>query len=110
MSNHATKIDCLIRSYESQVAWGGVDQDEALHVAINTAFSGSNDEVKAELFARIREGFDTYAGALVPRKVWVSSIVNQYMSSLRADTINAIEAKKAAAEKAKNEPKGKVKK
>ena len=78
--NYKSNTQRLIQSYEGTVAWGEGDHEEALQDAVNTAFPGLNDEGKAELYARIADAWEGYRNGMVPRKMWIGSIVNQFMS------------------------------
>lgn len=78
------QVQRLIQSYENKVAWGGQDHEASLQDAINTAFSGLNNEGKAELYARIADAWEGYRDGMVPRKLWIGQIVNEFMSGRAA--------------------------
>lgn len=77
---YKTATEQLVRSYENSVAWGDGDHEDALHEAVRVAFPGIGDDGRAELYARIAEAWEGYRNGMVPRKMWIGSIVNQFMS------------------------------
>lgn len=77
---YTTATEQLVRSYENAVAWGDGDHEEALHEAVRVAFPGIGDDGRAELYARIADAWEGYRNGMVPRKMWIGSIVNQFMS------------------------------
>lgn len=78
--NYQNNTKRLIQSYEGAVAWGGADHEESLQEAVNVAFSGLNDEGRAELYARIAEAWEGYRDGMVPRKLWIGQIITNFMS------------------------------
>lgn len=78
---YKTATEQLVRSYENSVAWGDGDHEDALHEAVRVAFPGIGDDGRAELYARIAEAWEGYRNGMVPRKMWIGSIVNQFMSA-----------------------------
>lgn len=76
--NYTKNTERMIQSFESKLAWGGLDRDQALQEAIDGAFDYLPDEARAELYTRIVESWDSYAGA--PRKLWMGQIVSAFMS------------------------------
>lgn len=87
---YKTATDQLVRSYEGSIAWGEGDHEEALHEAVRVAFPGIGEEGQAELYARIEEAWEEYRGAMVPRSLWVGSIVNQFMADRVAQTTSGL--------------------
>ena len=77
---YKTATEQLVRSYENSVAWGDGDHEDALHEAVRVAFPGIGDDGRAELYARIADAWEGYRNGMVPRKMWIGSIVNQLMS------------------------------
>lgn len=77
---YKTATEQLIRSYENSVAWGEGDHEESLQEAVHVAFPGIGDDGRAELYARIADAWEGYRNGMVPRKMWIGSIVNQFMS------------------------------
>lgn len=77
---YKTATEQLVRSYENSVAWGDGDHEDALHEAVRVAFPGIGDDGRAELYARIADAWEGYRNGTVPRKMWIGSIVNQFMS------------------------------
>ncbi|QEG09633.1 hypothetical protein CPT_Pagan_030 [Xanthomonas phage Pagan] len=72
----------LIKSYENTVAWGeSADHEEALQNAVKAGFPNLPEEDQAELYTRIADAWEGYRGSLAPRKLWIGTIVNQFMSS-----------------------------
>lgn len=67
----------LLHSYNSKVAWGDADPDEALHEAINFVFSYRSDEERAVLFALLKEHWDEYRGG-TPRKLYAASVIGKW--------------------------------
>ena len=78
--NYQNNTKRLIQSYESAVAWGNGDHEEALQEAVKAAFPGIGDDGQAELYAQIAEAWEGYRTALVPRKLWIGQIVTAFMS------------------------------
>lgn len=74
----------LIRSYENAVAWGGADHEESLQEAVKAAFPQLPEEAQAELYTRIEEQWEGYRESLAPRKLWIGTVVNQFMSDRTA--------------------------
>lgn len=87
------QVDRLVRSYENTVAWGNGDHEEALHEAIKTAFPGLNEEGQAELYTRIEEAWEEYRTKLAPRRLWIGSIVNKFMSGRVSDAVRGLKIK-----------------
>lgn len=77
---YKTATEQLVRSYENSVAWGEEDHEGALHEAVRVAFPGIGADGLAELYARIADAWEGYRNGMVPRKMWIGSIVNQFMS------------------------------
>lgn len=83
--NYKGNVQRLIQSYESQVAWGDADHEDALHNAINVAFESLPDEGKAELYAQIADAWENYRDGYVPRRLWIGTIVTNFMSARTSD-------------------------
>lgn len=77
--NYKLQVQRLIQSYEGAVAWGNADEEEALIEAIKGAFPDLQEDGKAELFARLRDAWPNYKDGMVPRKLWIGQVVNEFM-------------------------------
>lgn len=87
---YKTATEQLIRSYENTVAWGDGDHEEALHDAVRVAFPGIGDDGRAELYTQIADAWEGYRDGMVPRKLWIGSIVNQFMSTRVASAASGL--------------------
>lgn len=87
---YKTATEQLIRSYENSVAWGDGDHEDALHEAVRVAFPGIGDDGRAELYTQIAEAWEGYRNGMVPRKLWIGSIVNQFMSARVASATSGL--------------------
>lgn len=74
---HKKVAEKLLHSYNSKVAWGNADSDEALIEAIDFAFSYRSDEERADLFAMLKEHWDEYRAG-IPRKLYVASVIGKW--------------------------------
>lgn len=100
---YKTATEQLIRSYENSVAWGEGDHEDALHEAVRVAFPGIGDDGRAELYARIADAWEGYRSGMVPRKLWIGQIVNQFMSERVAKTTSGLTVRNNAKQEAASE-------
>lgn len=77
--SHATKLDSFLMSYNNSVAWGKMDRNEAVHRAIDQAFPELKMVEKADLFAKIIEGFEEYdRKRMVSRRMWLGQLIKKW--------------------------------
>lgn len=68
----------LLSSYNNKVAWGKrVDQGAALQEAIDFVFPFRSEEQRADLYARLMEGWPTYKAG-TSRELFVSSTLQKW--------------------------------
>lgn len=87
---YKAQVQRLVQSYEAKVAWGGGDHEEALHDAVAAAFPGIGDDGQAELYTRIEEQWEGYRNGMVPRKLWIGVIVNDFMSGRVCEAVSGL--------------------
>jgi hypothetical protein len=88
--NYQSNTKRLVQSYESAVAWGNADHEEALQEAVKAAFPGLGDDGQAELYTRIAEAWEGYRTALIPRKLWIGTIVVNFMSGRTSSAVSGL--------------------
>ena len=88
--NYQSNTKRLVQSYEASVAWGNADHGEALQEAVKAAFPGLDDEGQAELYTRIAEAWEEYRTALIPRKLWIGTIVSNFMSGRTSSAVGGL--------------------
>ena len=71
----------LLQSYNSKVAWGKADSDEALIEAIDFVFSYRSEEERADLFTMLKEHWAEYRAG-IPRKLYVASVIGKWNYSI----------------------------
>ena len=68
----------LLTSYNNKVAWGKqVDQGAALQEAIDFVFHFRSEEQRADLYARLMEGWPQYKAG-TSRELFVSSTLQKW--------------------------------
>lgn len=71
----------MLQSYNSKVAWGDADPDEALIEAIDFTFSYRSEEERALLFTMLKEHWGEYRGG-VPRLLYATSVLGKWQYSV----------------------------
>jgi hypothetical protein len=79
--NFKSQTQRLIQSYEGKVAWGDGDHDEALQDAVKAAFPNLQEDGQAELYTQIAEAWEGYRDGMVPRRLWIGTLINRFMSN-----------------------------
>lgn len=72
-----TAANKILGSYNSKVAWGDADHEQALIESINFAFPFRAEEERAELFAMLSEEWDKYQAG-IPRQIFVASVIQRW--------------------------------
>lgn len=102
--NYKPQVQRLVQSYEAAVAWGKGDHEESLQNAVKAAFPGLNDEGQAELYTRLVEAWEYYRSGFVPRRLWIGTVVNEFMSGRVANAVLGLKIRTNIPEK-KNDSK-----
>lgn len=74
---YMTPTEQLLLSYNNKVAWGNADADESLQDAINSVFSTVSLGDRADLYASLKEEWDSFQAG-IPRKIFVARTIQQW--------------------------------
>lgn len=78
---HTPQAEKLLRSYNGATRWADADRDSALQEAVDFTFPMRSDEERADLYARLKEGWSTYKAG-TSRKLFVTSTIQKWHMSV----------------------------